>query len=260
MGGGKVRDRKPIILIVLGLLILSTACAQQESVPLTGDLKHTEGAAASGGEIQLQQEGMGPLEITPLPPGEEPGFAPPVEGEGGNISSTGERTTADVSDSQPGMIDSKSPGEPVLEQEISPAVGWLTYRDPDFHFSIQYPQNLVVLPEQNLPVDSRPGLLHEVRFLDEQLAGSDTAGLEVPQFSVAIYNRGDQTLEAFLDANQIRGEREYYTQGNLSGLRVTLNQMIAPNEFYFFTELGYVYKLTPLGTSSQEILESFQIQ
>ena len=118
----------------------------------------------------------------------------------------------------------------------------------------------MVLPDQNLPVDSKPGLLHQVRFLDEQLAGSDTAELEIPRFSIAIYSQGDQALEAFLDANQVRGERESYTQGNLSGLRVTLSQMIAPNEFYYFTEYGYVYRLTPLGTYSQEMLESFQIQ
>jgi hypothetical protein len=111
-----------------------------------------------------------------------------------------------------------------------------------------------------MPVDSKTDLLHEVRFLDEQLAGSYTAELEIPQFSIAIYNQGDQTLEAFLDANQVRGERELYTQNKLSGLRVSLNQMIAPNEFYYFTEHGYVYKLTPLSTYGQEILESFEIQ
>ncbi|MGW8226290.1 MAG: hypothetical protein ACWGOY_11180 [Anaerolineales bacterium] len=253
-------DRRAIILIVLGVLILSTACAQQGSLPLIGDTTNSDITAASGDEIQLQQEGLGPLEITPLPPGEEPSFAPPAEGESGNISSKGERTTAGVSGNQPGMIDSKPPGELNLEQETPPSVGWATYRDPEFHFSIQYPQNLVVLPDQNLRIGSTPGLLHEVRFLDEQLAGSDTAELEVPQFSIAIYNQGDQSLEAFLDANQVRGKRESYTQGNLSGLRVTLNQLIAPNEFYYFTEHGYVYKLTPLSTYGQEMLESFQVQ
>ena len=253
-------NRRIFFLFILGVLILSTACAHQESVPLTGEINHSESAAAPTGDIQLQQEGIGPLEITPPPPGEESSFAPPARGDGGNIGSQGERTTAEVPGGQPGMVDSKSPGEPNLEQETSPAVGWLTYRDPDFHFSIQYPENLVILPDQNPPADTKPGLLREVRFLDEQLTGSDTAGLEIPQFSIAVFNQGDQTLEAFLDTNQVRGERENYIQGNLSGLRVTLNQMIAPNNFYYFTEHGYVYRLTPLGPLSQEMLESFQVQ
>jgi hypothetical protein len=49
-------------------------------------------------------------------------------------------------------------------------------------------------------------------------------------------------------------------RGDLSGIRVYFKQLIAPNEFYYFSEHDYVYKLTPLGQYGQEMLQSFEIE
>jgi hypothetical protein len=250
---------RTLYLVVLAVLLLSTACVQQGVESLAGGSESPRSEQTSGDDIQLQQEGIGPIEITPLPPGQEPSPAPPGAG-GGNISSQGERTAGEISDSQPGMIDSKAPGELTLEEQVVPAVNWLTYRDQDFGFVIEYPDAYVILED---PVDlagSQPGLLGEIRFLDRQLAAADTADLEIPGFRIEVYELGDNTLESFLEDNLPRGRQESYELGDLSGVRATLNQMIAPHEFYYFADQGYVYRLTPLGEYGQQMLESFQIE
>ena len=62
--------RKFSSLIVLGMLILVTACASGNLIAPDEGL----GAPASeeeGDQIQLQHEGIGPIEITPDPAGKE---------------------------------------------------------------------------------------------------------------------------------------------------------------------------------------------
>ncbi|MGB5844233.1 MAG: hypothetical protein WBD62_00200 [Anaerolineales bacterium] len=253
-------NRKIIIIVAFGMLILSTACAQQEIENLINDANNVKIEQPAGEEIQLQQEGIGPIEITPLSPGDEGSFAPSTDGDGGNISSKGERTTNEASGGEPGMIESKSPSGLTLEEEISQVVNWLSYQDQTYRFSIDYPESYMILPEEGLSLGSEPGLLMNVRFLDQQLASGDTADLEIPDFTIEIFDLGNQTLETFLEDNLERGERERYKLGDLSGFRVYLNQMIAPNEFYYFAEYGFVYKLTPLGMYSQEMLDSFQVR
>ena len=253
-------NRKIIIIVAFGMLILSTACAQQEIEKLINDANNVKIEQPAGEEIQLQQEGIGPLEITPPSPGEEPNFAPSAAGGGGNISSTGGRTTSEAGTGEQGMVESKAPSGLTLEQEISQTVNWLTYQDQTFRFSINYPEKLVILPENDPSAATQPEVIHQVRFLDQQLARGDTADLEIPDFTIEIYDLGNQTLEAFLEVNLEQGELERYKLGDLSGFRVYLNQMIAPNEFYYFADHGFVYKLTPLGMYGQEMLDSFQVQ
>jgi hypothetical protein len=253
-------NRKIIIIVAFGMLILSTACAQQEIEKLINDANNVKIEQPAGEEIQLQQEGIGPLEITPPSPGEEPNFAPSSAGGGGNISSTGGRTTSEAGTGEQGLVESKAPSGLTLEQEISQTVNWLSYQDQTYRFSVDYPESYMILPEEGLSLGSEPGLLMNVRFLDQQLASGDTADLEIPDFTIEIYDLGNQTLEAFLEVNLEQGELERYKLGDLSGFRVYLNQMIAPNEFYYFADHGFVYKLTPLGLYSQEMLDSFQVR
>ena len=157
------------------------------------------------------------------------------------------------------MIESKSPSGLTLEGEISTAVNWLTYQDQAFRFSIDYPESYSILPEEDLSLGSEYGRLLNLRFLDRQLADGDTADLEIPNFRIEVYDLRNQSLESFLEENIDRGDREKIELGELIGIRVSFNQLIAPNEFYYFSGNGYVYKLTPMGLYSQEMLETFQI-
>jgi hypothetical protein len=253
-------NRKPLFLIVFGMLVISTACAPGQIETLIEDGTNTINEPLASDEMQLLQEGIGPLEITPLPPGENPNLAPSTGLDDGNISSRGEQTTGAASSGEPGMVDSQAPGGLTLEEENQPTVSWLIYQDQDFHFSIAYPDSYTILPAQNSSAAGGPELLHVLRFLDHQLASGDTADFEIPNFTIEVFDLGSLTLENFLDQHIETGNREPVSLGKLNGIRVSLDQLIAPNQFYYFTDQSFVYKLTPLGEYGQQMLESFQIK
>jgi hypothetical protein len=255
----KTMTRTTIFIIVFGMLILSTACVQQDITTLAQSVITPAGEQGIDG-IDLQHEGIGPLEITPDSSSANLPIDPAAGLDGGNISSSGERSAGEPVSGEPGQIDSVAPSGLTLEQDASQSVSWLTYRDQAYSFSIDYPDTYTILPETEPLNNADPELIQRVRFLDAQLAAGDTAELEPPNFTIGIYALGDQTLEAFINNDEDRGEREAYTLGNLSGFRVHFKQLIAPNEFFYFSEHGYVYKLTPLGLYSQEMLHSFQIE
>ena len=158
------------------------------------------------------------------------------------------------------MVDSQAPGGLTLEEEHQPAVSWLTYQDQDFHFSIAYPDSYTILPAQNSSAAGGSKLLHQLRFLDRQLASGDTADFEIPNFTIEVFDLGNLTLENFLDQHIETGNREPVSLGKLNGIRVSFDQLIAPNQFYYFADQSFVYKLTPLGEYGQQMLESFQIK
>jgi hypothetical protein len=179
------------------------------------------------------------------------------------ISSDGSTSGSVSSSDQAGQMPSSSVGSDAGNAGLSKPVKWLSYVDEAFKFSIQYPDIYVILPEvepQSGEVNTRP--VHQVRFQDRQLATADTAALEQPQFTVEVLNLPGQTsLDAFIKSNlPFPGMTlEPYTYGKLSGLRASTNRMLAPNEFFFFAGNGVIYKLTPLGPYSTEMLQSFTI-
>ena len=246
-------------LIVLGMLLLATACASGNLVAPDEGL----GAAASeagGNEIQLLHEGKGPLEITPDPAGRENTTSPSTNQGGGNVSPSGGETPSKTIGEGSGQIESFAPSNLVDDEgEIKP-LNWLTHQDQTFLFSIDYPDTYTILPENVLLEETDPLAAHRVRFQDIALATGDTASFEIPKFTIEIFELGDLTLDAFLDYYATGAEREVYSQGDLTGWRVYFNRLSAPNEFYYFSSHGYVYKLTPLGNYSEQMLHSFQIK
>jgi hypothetical protein len=251
---------KIIPLIVFGVLVITTACSAGEIDTFIQDQANTVGESLTNEAIQLQQQGIGPLEITPPPPGEGHRLAPAGEGDGGNISSLGEQTTGNTPGGAAGKIESKAPGGLTVEGDLKYAASWLSYNDQEYPFSINYPDTYTLLPAATLSQPSGPTLLHQVRFLDRQLAQASTADLEIPNFTIEIFDLENQSLESFLDAYFEQGERQSINLGNLKGIRIYFDQLIAPNEFYYFANQDLVFKLTPLGEYNQEMLDSFQIQ
>lgn len=246
-------------LIVLGTLILAAACAPGNLVAPEEGL----GAATSeevGDEIQFQYEGKGPIEITPDPAGKGNTTDSSADLGGGNISPSGGDAQSKTIGEGSGQINSFAPSELIADEgEIKP-VDWLSYQDQAFLFSIDFPDTYTILPQDLGSEDKDPVLIHRVRFQDIALATGDTASFEIPKFNIEIFELGDQTLESFLDKYAPAAEREVYTQGDLTGWRVYFNRLSAPNEFYYFSSHGYVYKLTPLGKYSEEMLHSFQLK
>jgi hypothetical protein len=251
---------KIIPLIVFGVMVITTACSAGEIDTFIQDQTNTVGEFPTGEAIQLQQQGIGPLEITPPPPGESYNLAPASEGDGGNISSLGEQTTGSVQGGEAGKIESKAPGGLTVNGDLERAASWLTYNDQTSPFTINYPDTYTLLSAGTQSQPSGPRLLQQVRFLDRQLAQGSTADLEIPNFTIEIFDIENHSLETFLDTYFEQGVRQSFNLGSLKGIRVYFNQLIAPNEFYYFADQGLVFKLTPLGEYSQEMLDSFQIQ
>jgi hypothetical protein len=252
-------NKTTIRIIVFGILLLTTACVQQDIDP-PAQLAPTQNSEQGDDGIQLQYEGIGPLEITPDAGGGESAAASSADKMEGNISSSGKRSSSDSTSSEPGYVDSVAPDSSDLNQEESMTITWLTYNDQAFSFSIEYPSIYTILPETVNSVDDAPANIHQVRFQDIQLATGETAEFELANFTIDVFEPGDQSLEAFIAQKEPDGNIEAYQVNILNGFRVYYNLLIAPNEFYFFSANGYVYKLTPLGPYSQEMLHSFQIQ
>lgn len=251
--------RTPIFIVAFGICFLTTACIQQNITSLAQSVDTPTGKQGID-EIELQQEGIGPLVITPDSSSANLPIEPAAGQDGGNISSSGERSTSESLSGEPGQIDSVAAGGLTIEQDASPPVSWLTYRDQAYSFSIDYPDTYTILPETEPVNHADLEVIHRVRFLDAQLAAGDTAEYEPPNFTIEVYALGSQALGEFIDKDKRSGGREVYTQGELTGFRVYFKQLIAPNESYYFSEHGYVYKLTPLGLYTEKMLHSFQIK
>ncbi len=242
-----------VSIVLVSTLMLATACAPETAERLLGEA----GASGQQGDQsrQLLAEGKGPIEITPGAPGGD--VVGSDDQAGGVVSSSGEQIAGSVQGSQAGSLESSAPagsGEPV-----SKPVNWLVYQDETYKFSISYPDVYVILPEVELLREIDPDLAHRVRFQDADLAKGDTADLEPPQFTIEIFKSNSSSLESFLDTKMPGARREPYKIGDLQGYRVSTNLLMAPNEFYFFSGNGYVFKLTPMGAYSQEMLESFKL-
>ncbi len=252
-------DNKAIGIIVFGLLFLTTACVQKDmKSPLQG--APTATSEPGSNEIQLQYEGIGPLEITPGPDPGESTTGSNSQDEG-IISSSGEESSGSGSKgAEPGFVDSVAPNSSGLDLEGNLEFEWLTYQDQAYSFSIDYPSIYTVLPETEDLANLDPAKVHQVRFQDIQLASGETGEFELPMFLIEVFEPGDQSLETLITRNEPGSFREEYQGNNLNGIRVYFNQLIAPNEFYFFSSQEYVYKLTPLGPFGPDMLQSFKIQ
>jgi hypothetical protein len=253
-------EHKALSLIVFGMLAIATACAPGQIETLIEDGSTTIAEALPTEQFELLQEGIGPLEITPPATGESQDLAPSEEVVDGNISSRGDQPIAGLSSGEPGTVNSQGRGELAVEQEAIQELVWLTHQDADYHYSLVYPDVYTILPQDDSQAADYPKLLHQLRILDRQLASGDTAEFEIPAFTIEVFELEDLSLEDFLNRFFVDGNREPINFKGMKGVRVYYDQLLAPNEFFYFSEHGYVYKLTPLGLYGQEMLESFRIR
>lgn len=149
-------------------------------------------------------------------------------------------------------------GAPGLAVEPSAPIQWLTYDDATFGFSIKYPDTYVIVDKANPRETPDIDLVQQIRFQDKTLANGDTADLEPPQFRIEILKNGaGETLDQWLKSHTITGTQAGVTIGGREGVAITLNTMMAPNQFYYLAYNDYIYRLTPLGVYGNEMLKSF---
>ena len=247
-------------ILIFGSLLLATACTPG-SIELLGTPVEGQGSEEQAGQIDLLGQGEPAGQIS-SPGGEVMSNTPSQpEDSGGVISSSGEQGGGVVGSDQAGVSGSSAAGGSAPSGEEKGPVNWLTYQDKSYGFSISYPDTYVILDEIDLLKDIDPVLVHRVRFQDKTLASGDTAKFELPQFSIEVYEKpAIDTLQAFIGAKISGWTVESFKLGDLQGYRVISNRLMAPNEFYFFEGSQYIYKLTPLGQYSQEMLQSFKIE
>ena len=248
-------------ILIFASLLLATACTP-EVIEKLGAPAESQGGAEPAGQVDLlgQAEPAGQVSS---PGGEVIVNTPPPSGEGGGAitSAGGQTSTGSSVGNEPGMSGSSAAGGAAPSGAEQKPVNWLTYQDKSYGFSISYPDTYVILDEIELLKDVDPALVRRVRFQDKELASGATAKLEPPQFSIEVYEKpAIDTLQAFIGAKIPGWSIESFKLGDLQGYRVSSNRLMAPNEFYFFESSKYIYKLTPLGPYSQEMLQSFKIE
>ena len=143
--------------------------------------------------------------------------------------------------------------------------GWRTYVDKAYGFSIRYPETYIILRELKRKSVATPRVAHRVRFQDKQLASGQTANLEPPQFSIEVLeNNGFKPLRDWLQSDiQIGADdsvEPVHLDGAGEGLRVRNAMQLAPNDFYYFARGKYIFRLTPLGSHGEEMLNSFRFR
>lgn len=141
---------------------------------------------------------------------------------------------------------------------------WPTYRDKAYSFTIRYPKTFVILREPTRQSEAALHVRHRVRFQDKQLAAGQTAAIEPPQFSIEVLeNERSLSLRDWLASAVHVGAEDsvepFHLDGAGEGLRVRYAMQLAPNEFYYFARGKYIFKLTPLGQYSEQMLNSFRL-
>lgn len=143
--------------------------------------------------------------------------------------------------------------------EKGAAMQWTTYTDPAFGFSLSYPDSYAILPERERLARIAPHLLGRCRFLEHDLARSEFAEMEPPKFSVEIYaNPAGQSLQGWIQEHAPGGDLEDIVLDTRNCLQLSLRAQMAPNQFVFCAYDERIYKFTPMGTSSREMLNSFK--
>jgi hypothetical protein len=187
------------------------------------------------------------LDVTPLseeelanqPSGTAPGGAGGSEPGGG-------------SGSYPGTVD-----EAAINREA-----WSAYADPTYQFTVGHPADFVVRPLDSAKLaEFTPASAAVIRFMSPGIANSAVGDLDIPELNLQVYPapQGD-SLESWMVANGLTAAEdmvEPYQNAAVTGVKVCLHTLLAPNCSIFVMGNGWVYRLTPLGPVGDAMVESF---
>ena len=162
-------------------------------------------------------------------------------------------------DSAARQLDRPTGASPVIQTK-----GWQMHNDPTYGFIVEYPKEYVILKEVTLPTPTQPPAVQRVRFQRKYIAAGQFADREPPMLTIQVFPRPSaRSLRDWLNSFGLLPPGSEITAAQLPGARegvkVTLRQQLAPNEFLYFATDQYVYGLIPLGPEGGQILASFRL-
>jgi hypothetical protein len=140
----------------------------------------------------------------------------------------------------------------------------VVYDDSRYKFSVVYPSGFKVRTRkagQLALQDPRP--VAAFLFMNPVAANSEAPD-EPGDLEVQIYSQGGAaSLERWLKSAGFLANGEglpaTYRTEHLSGMKVCRSTMIVPNCFYFFMGNGWIYRVTTMTLSGNEMLNSFKL-
>jgi hypothetical protein len=152
--------------------------------------------------------------------------------------------------------------EPYEPERIDPAL-WKNYTDDTYHFNISYPPHYAIkyLSKAELAQLS-PLPLAAIYFLDQR---NNLAEIAPPAFSICIYeNKERQSIEGWLTRVGLLNRKagwltEPYQGKSVVGVKVFSPNLMAPGWFVYVADDIYIFRLTPLGTEAEQMLDTFEL-
>lgn len=142
-------------------------------------------------------------------------------------------------------------------QSASDLSTWSTYANRRFELTLRYPPDYAAT---EIDTPSLPARV--LRLALQPVSLRNPTGLEPPAFAVDVYdNVSRQSLSAWLTGSGLVAGMRRPTQdavqvGGVPGVRVIDQILLAPNTFYFVARGQFIYRFTPLGPYSDQILDT----
>ena len=139
------------------------------------------------------------------------------------------------------------------------------HTDRTYGFTVKYyPRDYLLLTEDSLQTTTQPPAVQRVRFQRRDIATGQFADPEPPGLTISVFERSPgRSLREWLDSSGLLPPGSEISSVRLTGvkegLRVTLRQQPAPNEFVYLATDQYVYSLIPFGAKGGKILRSFRL-
>ncbi|MGQ0554411.1 MAG: hypothetical protein ACT4PN_00485 [Nitrospiraceae bacterium] len=156
-------------------------------------------------------------------------------------------------------------GKPTESSPVVQAESREKHADRTYGFTVKYsPKDYVLLTEGPIQTTTQPQAVQRVRFQRKDIATGQVAGHEPPGLTISVFERSpERLLHEWLDSAGLLPPGSEISSVRLTGvkegLRVTLRQQPAPNEFVYLANDQYVYGLVPYGAKGGKMLRSFRL-
>jgi hypothetical protein len=248
---------KTLLVLSFSLAFLVSGCAQQNPQALLGG---NDSGGVEGGSSDTVGSGAAMDSSGTVVPGDDGSIV-------GGIDSSGAVSAAGTQSSEPGTgdgsgYDGSLPGSGETggsETGSGSPVQWIEYTDPNLGYSLSYPTIYTILPETQALSDLSPIMVGRLRMLEPEIAKSEFADMEPPKFSIEIFsNEQALPLDGWLTTTGLDGDLEKFQVDGVECQKLTLKIQLAPNQFIICMHDDKIFKFTPMGLYSDEILKSFK--